>query len=105
MKFPPRSKFSGIHASVLNAHDISAGGLEKYDMMFVGVRAYASGPDLKPANGRLLEYVKNGGVIVVHYHTMYNSGGYGPYAYSLPPGAENVVDENVPVILLDPSNP
>src|SRR5260370_39989138 len=105
MKFPPRWKCSGIHASFLSAQDITSGDLQKYDVILVGVRAYAARPELKPANGRLLEYVKNGGVIVVQYQTMEYSGGYGPYPYNLPRDAEKGVDENAPVVLLDPSNP
>src|SRR5260370_41961660 len=105
MKFAPRWKCSGIHASFLSAQDITSGDLQKYDVILVGVRAYAARPERRPANGRLLEYVRNGGVIVVQYQTMEYSGGYGPYPYNLPRDAEKVVDENAPVILLDPSNP
>ncbi len=102
---PSTLEMLGIHASFLSAQDITSGDLQKYDVILVGVRAYAARPELKPANGRLLEYVKNGGVIVVQYQTMEYSGGYGPYPYNLPRDAEKVVDENAPVVLLDPSNP
>ena len=32
-----------------------------------GVRAYAVRADLKAANSRLMDYVKNGGVLIVQY--------------------------------------
>jgi hypothetical protein len=71
----------------------------------MGVRAYAARQELRSANGRLLDYVKNGGVVVVQYQTMEYSRNYGPYPYSLTSDAEKVVDEDSPVEILDAANP
>jgi hypothetical protein len=95
----------GIHVSFLSAQDLAQGDLQKYDLILLGVRAYAARPELATNNSRLLEYVKNGGVVVVQYNTVQYDHNYGPYPYSLPNDAERVVDEKSPVELLDPQNP
>jgi hypothetical protein len=55
-------------------------------------------------NGRLLNYVQNGGVVVVQYQSLEYANDYGPYPYTLTRDAEKVVDENSPV-QLDASSP
>ncbi len=69
----------GIHLSFLSAQDLSSGDLGKYDTILVGVRAYAVRPDLVSNNARLLEYVKNGGVVMVQYNTPEYDHNFGPY--------------------------
>jgi hypothetical protein len=68
------------------------------------VRAYAAYPELAAANGRLLDYAKNGGVVIVQYNTGEYDHDYGPYPLSLG-SAERVVNETDPVRLLMPSSP
>lgn len=70
--------------------------------MVLGVRAYAAHPGLAAANGQLLNYAKNGGVLIVQYNR--GQFDYGPYPYSLG-NSENVVDETAPVSLLMPESP
>jgi len=41
-------------------------------------------PYLPTHNQRLLDYVKNGGVLIVQYNTAQYDHNYGPYPYSLP---------------------
>ncbi len=90
---------------ILAESDLTTGNLSGYDAIILGVRAYAVRNDLKAANGRLLEYVKNGGVLIVQYNLQGFESGYGPYP--LNPGAspQKVVDENSPVKFLDPGSP
>jgi hypothetical protein len=89
----------GIHVHFLSAQDIISGALGKYDVILLGVRAYAARPELASSNGRLLDYVKNGGVIVVQYQTMEYARGYGPFPYTLTDDAEKVVDQDSAVVL------
>ena len=70
--------------------------------MVLGVRAYAAHPGLAAANGKLLEYAKNGGVVIVQYNL--GQFDYGPYPASLG-NAEKVVDETAAVQLLMPESP
>ena len=102
---PATLEMLGIHVHFLSAQDIVSGDLGRFDVILMGVRAYAARQELRSANGRLLDYVKNGGVVVVQYQTMEYSRNYGPYPYSLTSDAEKVVDEDSPVEILDAANP
>ncbi len=95
----------GVHVSFLSAQDLASGDLSKYDTIVVGVRAYAVRPDLIANNGRLLNYVKNGGVVVVQYNTPEFDHNYGPYPYVMSNDPEEVTDEKSVVTILDPKNP
>ncbi|GGG73596.1 PIG-L family deacetylase [Edaphobacter dinghuensis] len=93
----------GIHATTLTMADVAQGRLAGYDAVALGVRAYAAHPDLAAANGQLLSYAKNGGVVIVQYNTA-EFDGDGPYPLSLG-SAEKVINETDPVRLLMPSSP
>lgn len=95
----------GVHVSFLTAQDLSGGDLSKYDTILVGVRAYAVRPDLVANNARLLEYVKNGGVVVVQYNTPEFDHNYGPYPYVMTNDPEEVTNERSVVQILDAKNP
>jgi len=95
----------GIHVAFLSAQDLAGGNLSKYDEILVGVRAYAVRQDLVANNERLLQYVKNGGVVVVQYNTPEFDHNYGPYPYVMTGDPEEVTDETSQVTILDPSNP
>ena len=90
---------------VLSESDVTHGDLSGYDAIVLGVRAYAVRADLKAANGRLLDYVKNGGVLIVQYNLQGFDNNYGPYPLSLGNNPQKVVDENSPVKFLDPASP
>jgi hypothetical protein len=92
----------GVHAATLTMNDVAAGKLSGYDVVVLGVRAYAAHPGLAAANGQLLQYAKNGGVVIVQYNL--GNFDYGPYSYSLGE-AEKVVDEKAPVKLVVPDSP
>jgi LmbE family N-acetylglucosaminyl deacetylase len=92
----------GVHSTTLTMGDVAGGRLSGYDVVVLGVRAYAAHPGLAAANGQLLQYAKNGGVVIVQYNL--GNFDYGPYSYSLG-SAEKVVDEKAPVRLLVPESP
>ena len=95
----------GIHVSFLSPQDLASGDLSKYDTILVGVRAYAVRPDLIANNNRLLQYVKNGGVVMVQYNTPEYDHNYGPYPYVMTSDPEEVTNEKSVVKILDPKNP
>lgn len=70
-----------------------------------GGRAYAVRADLKSANGCLLEYVKNGGVLVVQYNLQDFDQNYGLYPFELGGKPQKVVEEGNAVTLLEPNHP
>jgi hypothetical protein len=94
-----------VHVVFLSSQDLASGDLSKYDEILVGVRAYAVRTDLVANNDRLLEYVKNGGVVVVQYNTPEFDHNYGPYPYVMSNDPEEVTDENSKVDILEPSHP
>ncbi len=95
----------GIHAVLLSPEDIANGDLDRLNAIILGVRAYAVRPELKTFNARLLEYVKNGGTLIVQYNTPEFDHNYGPYPYQLSSNPEKVIDERSKVILLQPNYP
>jgi len=69
------------------------------------VRTYAAREDLRTHNNRILDYVKNGGVLIVQYNTPEFDRSYGPYPYVMGSSPEEVTDEASKVDILAPSNP
>jgi LmbE family N-acetylglucosaminyl deacetylase len=95
----------GIHVHLLTNADLAGGDLSKYNIILMGVRTYAVRQDLITYNGRILDYVKNGGVVMVQYNTPEFDHNYGPYPYTMTNDPEEVTDETSKVEILDPSNP
>lgn len=95
----------GVRVQLLNAQDISSGDLQKYDVILLGVRSYTARPELVTNHNRLLEYVRNGGVVIVQYQSVQYDHNFGPYPYTLPNDAERVVDEHSPVAFVDAKSP
>jgi len=95
----------GINVHFLSPGDLASGDLSRFDTIILGVRAYAVRDDLKTYNGRILEYVKNGGVLMVQYNTPEYDHNYGPYPYKMGSNPEEVTDEHSKMEILQPSNP
>jgi LmbE family N-acetylglucosaminyl deacetylase len=95
----------GIEVHFLSAGDLASANLSKFDAIVLGVRTYAVREDLKTYNGRILDYVKNGGVVIVQYNTPEYDHNYGPYPYKMGSNPEEVTDEASKVEILAPSNP
>jgi len=95
----------GIHVTQLTPQDISMGNIGEYDAVILGIRAYASRPELRTFNSCLLEYVKNGGVVIAQYQTQEYDHNYGPYPLSISGEPEKVVEEDNKVTILAPSDP
>lgn len=95
----------GVRAATLSMADVAAGRLSRFDVVVLGVRAYAAHPDLAGANAQLLAYAKAGGVVIVQYNSSQFDHGFGPYPLTLGGNGERVVDETAPVKLLLPDDP
>jgi hypothetical protein len=102
---PSSLEHLGVHVSFLGPADIATGDLSKYDVILLGVRTYAARDELRTYNSRILDYVKNGGVVIVEYNTPEYDRNYGPYPYSMTSNPEEVTDEASTVNILQPSNP
>jgi LmbE family N-acetylglucosaminyl deacetylase len=95
----------GIQVNFLAPNDVATADLSRYDVILLGVRAYAARQELKTFNSRLLDYVKNGGVVIVQYNTPEYDHNFGPYPYVMGGNPEEVTDEASKVDILDPKNP
>ena len=79
--------------------------LATFDAIVMGIRAYNILPSLQYKQALLMEYVSNGGTLVVQYNT--NRGlkvdPIGPYPLQL--SRDRVTDENAKVTFLSPTHP
>ncbi len=88
-----------------------ASDLAPFDAIVVGVRAYNTEDYLKFYQDKLMEYVKNGGTMVVQYATpggFVNQGGMkvaqiGPYPITI--GRDRVTEEDAKMTFLNPGHP
>jgi hypothetical protein len=93
----------GARVQMIGADDLAWGNLSRFDVIVTGVRAYERRDDLRANNSRLLEYVKNGGTMIVQYNKFeFNDAQYGPYPAQV--SANRITDEAAPVKLLEPEN-
>lgn len=102
---PSSLEHLGIKVSFLSPADVANGDLQTYDMVVLGVRTYAARQELKTYNSRLLNYVKEGGVLMVQYNTPEYNNSYGPFSYDMGPNPEEVTDEKSEVKILNPEHP
>jgi LmbE family N-acetylglucosaminyl deacetylase len=96
---------AGYDVTLLTDDDLDAAPLGGYDAIVVGIRAYNSRDALKRRNGRLHDYVREGGTLVVQYNTS-----DGTLLREFPPvplrlGRDRVTVEEAPVRLLAPDHP
>ena len=100
----------GIQVDLLDAAALNFGDLSKYDAIVVGVRAYELRSELPGANQRLLDYVSNGGTLVVQYERDFAWDGknYAPYPTKIDggPGGQlpRITDETAAVNFLKPQD-
>ncbi|HJT73262.1 MAG TPA: hypothetical protein VJ720_04565, partial [Chitinophaga sp.] len=94
----------GYQVTTLDEKEIMNGNLQQYDAIITGVRAYNTNSRIKYWQPRLMEYVKNGGTMLVQYNV--NSPlmitDIGPYPFSIT--RDRVTDENAEVTTLQPEN-
>jgi hypothetical protein len=96
----------GLPVDLLDGVALERGNLAQYDVIVVGSRAYETDPALRENNARLLEYVRNGGRLVVQYQqNQFFNGNYAPAPLQLANRHDRVTDENAPVALLHPESP
>jgi len=97
----------GIQVDMLDEVALAFGDLSRCDAIVVGIRAYELRPDAMAANPRLLDYVKNGGTLLVEYERdfAWNSLHPAPFPAKMAAQAVRVTDQNSPVRFLAPDSP
>jgi len=101
----------GMNVTMIPADKLATEDLSKYQTIVLGIRAYDTQKDVIANNKRLLDFVENGGRLVVQYNTLgsfgvpidFNSGKYTPYPATLSRARVSV--EEAPIAILDPANP
>ena len=96
----------GASVTLLDERDLASGELGQYDAIMTGTRAYAVREDLRTYNQRLLDYVRDGGNLIVLYNTQeLDPNQFAPFPGELTPRAEEVSEEDAPVEILAPQHP
>jgi hypothetical protein len=104
-EIPAALKQLGASVQLLSAADLATGALEQYSTIVIGTRAYAVREDLITYNGRLLEFARKGGHLIVLFQTPeYNPAVMAPYPAQLPASPEEVSEENSPIKILAPAH-
>jgi LmbE family N-acetylglucosaminyl deacetylase len=98
----------GVSAKAIAAEEIKSADLSSYNTIIIDNRGYEAHPELIAANANLLEFVNNGGTLIVFYHKSNewnpdpkrNRPQLAPYPILL--GDERVTDETAVVKFLQP---
>jgi LmbE family N-acetylglucosaminyl deacetylase len=95
----------GINVETIGPSYLATGDLSRFDTIVVGIRAYDVRGDVKDNNKRLLDFVSQGGTLVVQYNQSvgaFNAGGFTPYPATA--SAKRVTVEEAPVEILAPGD-
>lgn len=88
----------GYKVKIINPEEINESNLQQFDAVVVGIRAYNTVPTLKYKQKFLLDYVENGGNMIVQYNTSRRVDVAAPYKLLL--SRDRVTDENAKVTVL-----
>ena len=101
----------GCTVTMLNQAELDK-DLSRFDAIMVGVRAYNTEDHLKFYQAKLMQYVQNGGTMIVQYMTAGGSGflanglkvnQIGPYPFNI--GRDRITEEDAPVTFVNPQHP
>ena len=95
----------GYHVTMLGENDIYPASLENLDAVMLGIRAFNTIDRLRYQRNVLMDYVKNGGTLIVQYNTAHQlvTQDLGPYPLKL--SRDRIADETAPVTFLKPNHP
>ncbi len=104
-KLPSMLTEMGLTVKNVTDEDVLQKRLQKFDAIVVGVRAYNTETSLKNHQASLMEYVKNGGRLLVQYNTNQKlvTENLGPYPFKL--SRDRVTEEDAPVTFVDANSP
>ncbi len=104
-RVPEALRQLGLNVATLSSDELANGDLAKYQTIILGIRAYGSNEAVRAYNNRLLEYVQNGGTLIVQYN-QYEilDGPFGPYPFTIRRPHDRVTKEEAAVRILDPAN-
>ena len=95
----------GVDVRLIGPAELASGDLSSYHTIVLGIRVYEVNEHVIANNNRLLDYVANGGTLIVQYNKEeYSRGQFAPYPIQMQRGVR-VTDERAPVTLLVPDHP
>jgi hypothetical protein len=96
-----------VDVHTIDSRELASGDVSRYDVIVLGIRVYEVRPDVIANNARLLDYVKNGGTLIVQYNkNEIATGNFTPYPVKMGRGMpDRVTDERAAVTVLDQSHP
>lgn len=105
-EIPAALKQLGMDVQVISPSNFASTDLSRFHTIVMGIRAYDVSTEVRVNNPRLLDFVQQGGTLIVQYNSgtgAFNAGHYTPY----PATASNarVSVEEAPVEILDPQIP
>lgn len=95
----------GYDVTIIEPEQISPENLSNFDAIVVGIRAYNIVEALKFKQKFLLEYVKEGGNLIIQYNTNRGILVDNLAPYDLQVSRDRVTDENATVKILEPNHP
>jgi LmbE family N-acetylglucosaminyl deacetylase len=102
-RVPEAIRQMGFDLQMISEAELASGDLSRFDVIVVGIRAYQVRPDLVANNGRLLDYARAGGTLIVQYQLPgYAQQKSMPFPTQMGP---RVADENAPITILVPEHP
>ena len=101
---PTTLRALGASVKLLEEDDLAGGDLSSFDAIVLGIRAYKDRVDLRANQQRLMEYVHDGGHLVVQYNKYEFRSDYAPYPATIHRPHDRVTDENAVARLLDPDH-
>ncbi|MBX2962979.1 MAG: PIG-L family deacetylase [Cyclobacteriaceae bacterium] len=100
---PAALRNMGYEVTELKNGDISLTNLMNYNAVVLGIRSVNTNDRLRYVMPSLLEYVHQGGTVVVQYNTTVDLTAFSPYSIKL--SRDRVTDEKAEVRMLIPDHP
>jgi LmbE family N-acetylglucosaminyl deacetylase len=105
-KVPEALEEMGYEVTMLGDKELQRNNLQQFDAIISGVRAYNTAEWLNNHYNKLMQYVANGGNLIVQYNTSNQIGPVkakiGPYNFNI--SRNRVTDETAPVTFLKPGH-
>lgn len=95
----------GYNVTIIKPEQISPENLSQFDAIVVGVRAYNIVDELKFKQKHLLNFVKEGGNLVIQYNTSFRLKVDNLSPFQLQLSRDRVTDENAEMRILNPKHP
>ncbi len=103
-KIPTILSDLGFDVHIFNNEALTEASLKNFDVIIVGIRAYNTNTRLRISHHLLMDYVFNGGTLVVQYNTFSElPEDLGPYKISI--SRDRVTEEDSPVKILNNEHP